>query len=223
MLTPFQSLNKRLIDLTLAIIGISLTWWLILIAWIVASLDTRANGMFAQKRVGKDGKLFYVLKIRTMRPKPADSLSEVEWSTVTTANDGRITPLGRLWRKLKIDELPQLINVLLGQMSFVGPRPDVPGFADCLQGDDRAILSLRPGITGPATLKYRNEEEILAGVEDPAAFNREVIFPDKVRLNKEYLDNWSISNDLYYIAQTVLLIFANSKHNAVPTAKTETK
>lgn len=124
-------------------------------------------------------------------------------TTVTTDTDPRITRLGRFFRKTKLDELPQLIHVLLGQMSFVGPRPDVPGFADNLSGDDRIILSVRPGITGPATLKYRNEESILAGQDDPERYNDEVIFPDKVRLNKEYVENYSFRKDIKYIWQTI--------------------
>ena len=126
------------------------------------------------------------------------------WSTVTTADDLRTTKLGRFWRRTKIDELPQLFNVLLGQMSFVGPRPDVPGFADELTGEDKKILSLRPGITGPASLKYRDEEKVLAEVADPILYNREVIYPDKVRINLEYLTNWSFYKDLCYILMTVL-------------------
>src|SRR6056297_755741 len=155
-LGPSQAAMKRAFDLVVATAGLVLTCWLIVLAWLLASFDTRANGFFTQKRVGKDGRLFRVIKIRTMRVVPGTQ------TTVTTSNDQRITPLGRLWRKTKIDELPQLVNVLLGHMSFVGPRPDVPGFADLLAGGDRLVLSVRPGITGPATLKYRNEEDILA-------------------------------------------------------------
>ncbi|GJQ48178.1 MAG: hypothetical protein HKUEN01_05640 [Candidatus Kuenenia stuttgartiensis] len=124
-------------------------------------------------------------------------------TTVTTTHDPRITPLGRFFRKTKIDELPQLINVFFGHMSFVGPRPDVPGFTDMLTGDDRVILFVRPGITSPATLKYKNEEEILAAQDDPEKYNREVLFPDKVKLNREYVENYSFINDIKYIFQTI--------------------
>lgn len=124
-------------------------------------------------------------------------------TTVTALNDPRITPLGHFLRKTKIDELPQLINVFLGHMSFVGPRPDVAGFADKLTGEDRIILWVRPGITGPATLKYRKEEEFLAGQDDPERYNDEVIFPDKVRLNREYVANYSFWKDIKYIYQTI--------------------
>ena len=124
-------------------------------------------------------------------------------TTVTTDNDPRITPLGKLFRKTKIDELPQLLNVLVGDMSLVGPRPDVPGFADKLEGEDRIILSVRPGITGPATLKYRNEEEILAAQEDPERYNLEVIYPDKIKINREYVEHYSFAKDLRYILHTL--------------------
>jgi len=124
-------------------------------------------------------------------------------STITTAQDARITRLGAFFRRTKLDELPQLWNVLKGEMSFVGPRPDVPSYVDYLQGEDRMILSVRPGITGPATLKYRNEEELLAQQTDPETYNREVIFPDKVRLNRQYVENYSFWADLAYIWQTI--------------------
>ncbi|WP_026279234.1 MULTISPECIES: sugar transferase [unclassified Thioalkalivibrio] len=188
---------KRGFDVLGAAVGLALTFWLIALAWVLATIDTRQNGFFVQERVGRHGRVFRVVKIRTMRP------SRVHTTTVTTGHDPRITPLGRFFRRTKIDELPQLINVLLGQMSFVGPRPDVPGFADALEGEDRLVVSVRPGITGPATLKYRDEESMLAAVEDPEAYNHEVIFPDKVRINREYVQNWSFRKDLGYIWRTV--------------------
>jgi len=188
---------KRGFDVFGAAVGLALTFWLIALAWLAATVDTRANGFFTQQRVGRNGRVFRVIKIRTMRVGTGLD------TTVTTGQDPRITPLGRLFRRAKIDELPQLINVLLGQMSFVGPRPDVPGYADALEGEDRVILTVRPGITGPATLKYRDEETLLASVEDPEAYNREVIFPDKVRINREYVQQWSLGKDLGYIWRTV--------------------
>ncbi|WP_082870252.1 sugar transferase [Oleiphilus sp. HI0123] len=197
-LSTYQSFQKRSFDFIVAFLGLLALWWLIIIAYITASFDTRSNGFFVQGRVGKNGRVFKVVKIKTMRPiKGLDT-------TVTQSGDPRITSLGAFFRKTKIDELPQLWNVLLGQMSFVGPRPDVPGFADKLQGEERAVLSLRPGITGPATLKYRNEEEILAAQEDPEAYNRDVIFPDKVRINVDYIRVWSFKQDINYIVRTVL-------------------
>lgn len=196
-LTPIQGGIKRGFDIALALVGLLLTFWLIAIAWVLAAVDTRASGFFRQQRVGRNGRLFRVVKIRTMRVGAGIS------TTVTTSHDARITPLGRFWRRTKIDELPQLINVLRGEMSFVGPRPDVPGFADKLEGEERIVLSVRPGITGPATLKYRNEEEILAGVEDPEAYNRDVIFPDKVAINRKYVEEWSFANDIRLILRTI--------------------
>lgn len=175
-----------------------MTWWLIVLAWLAASIDTHSNGFFTQQRVGKGGKLFTVIKIKTMRPIKNIS------TTVTQQNDPRITRIGAILRRTKIDELPQLWNVLVGNMSFVGPRPDVEGFADQLKGEERAILSIRPGITGPATIKYHNEEKLLASVEDPEAYNANVIWPDKVRINLEYIRHWSLRKDIEYILKTVV-------------------
>jgi len=193
-----SSCVKRAFDIIFSAFGILLFWWIILFAALLARFDTGLNGFFTQQRVGRDGRLFKVIKIRTM--KPFSNLV----TTVTTENDARITATGRFFRKTKIDELPQLINVLLGDMSFVGPRPDVPGFADMLVGDERSVLSIRPGITGPATLQYRNEEQLLASVDDPERYNRDVIFPDKVRINLEYIRNYSLTNDLKYIVKTII-------------------
>ena len=198
MLTRKERIEKRLFDIAFSVAGIVVTLPVMVAAWIVASVDTRSNGLFVQKRIGQHGKPFYVWKIKTMKPvSGADS-------TVTTSQDCRITKSGAFFRKTKIDELPQLFNVLFGQMSFVGPRPDVPGFADLLEGEDRIILSLRPGITGPATLKYKHEEILLSKVQDPERYNREVIWPDKVKINKAYIRNWSLSKDVGYLIKTVL-------------------
>ena len=196
-LAPLDAMVKRGFDLLASLAGLLFVWWLIGLAWFLATLDTRQNGMFVQKRVGRYGRLFNVYKIRTMRP------SREIVTHVTTDRDPRITPLGRFFRKTKIDELPQLVNVLVGRMSFVGPRPDMPGFADTLTGEDAVVLTVRPGITGPATLKYKNEEALLAEQSDPEKFNREVIWPDKVRINREYVANWGFWKDIKYIFQTI--------------------
>lgn len=197
---PFgAALLKRSFDLFFSSLGLVLTSWLIAAAFVAASLSTGKSGFFTQTRIGKDGRPFRVIKIRTMTgggPNDRDT-------TVTTAHDPRITRVGRFLRRYKIDELPQLVNVFLGQMSFVGPRPDVPGFADRLSGPDRVILSLRPGITGPATLRFRNEERELARQPDPEKYNREVIFPEKVRLNRAYIESYSFLNDMKYIFWTL--------------------
>ena len=152
--------------------------------------------IFKQQRVGKEGKLFTMYKFRSMTVGHGGS-------SVSVAGESRITPLGAKLRKYKLDELPELWNVLIGDMSFVGPRPDVPGYADKLEGEDRLILKLRPGITGPASLKYKNEEEILAQVEDPQKYNDEVIYPDKVKINLEYYYHHSLMGDIKLIIQTV--------------------
>lgn len=186
---------KRTFDIALAASGLLALWPLILAAILLARIDTKASGLFRQRRIGRFGKPFILSKVRTMRA--------IEGTSVTTANDARITRLGRFFRRWKIDELPQLWNVLTGDMSFVGPRPDVEGFADRLKGEDRVVLSLRPGITGPATLKYRDEERLLARQPDPESYNREVIWPDKIRINRAYLEEYSLGCDLRCIIRTV--------------------
>ena len=153
--------------------------------------------IFKQTRIGRHGKPFTMYKFRSMTMHHSGS-------SVSVKGESRITPLGSVLRKYKLDELPELWNVLKGDMSLVGPRPDVPGYADKLQGDDREILRLRPGITGPASLKYRDEEELLARQTDPQRYNDEVIFPDKTRINRAYLAHWSFGLDLKIIFCTVL-------------------
>ena len=155
--------------------------------------------LYSQKRVGKQGGLFTLYKFRTMVHN-ADTMSG---GSITVENDDRITTIGKLLRRWKLDELPTLWNVLKGDMSFVGPRPDVPGYADKLVGESRRILEIRPGITGPATLKYSNEEKLLADVDNPKKYNDEVIFPDKVKINLEYMDNWSLWMDIKIIFKTI--------------------
>jgi len=188
---------KRTFDILFSLIGIFLTWWMMLVAIIISSIETKSFGVFIQKRVGKDAKLFNVFKIKTMRV-----VEDID-TTITTSNDMRITKSGKFFRDTKIDELPQLFNVLLGTMSFVGPRPDVEGYADKLEGEDRVLLSVRPGITGPASLKYKNEEEILAKQSNPKEYNDKVIWIDKVAINLRYIKEWSLKKDFYYIIKTV--------------------
>ena len=153
--------------------------------------------LYRQMRVGKDAKLFRIYKIRTM----VDS-SEAEGS-VTTADDARILPFGKWLRESKVDTFLELINILIGDMSFVGPRPDVPGYADKLVGDDKIILKMRPGLTGPASIKYRREEILLSQQDDPQKYNDEVIWPDKVKINREYYENWSLWLDITILWKTV--------------------
>lgn len=195
-----QKIVKRVFDFALSLLGLLLLWPIILGCVIIARLDTGLSGLFMQSRVGQFGKLIQTKKIRTMRSVPNMD------STVTVAGDSRITAIGAKMRSWKLDELPQLWNVLVGDMSFVGPRPDVPGYADALSGDDRELLLLKPGITGPATIKYRNEEEFLSDAPDAQIFNDTVVYPDKVKINLDYMRNWSLSNDVKYILMTLRLV-----------------
>jgi len=197
-MTSKDQIIKATFDFVLALIGLIFSLPIILLAWIVASIETRSNGFFLQARVGKKGEIFTLVKIKTMKP-----VSGIH-NHVTQADDPRITRSGNFFRKTKIDELPQLFNVLIGQMSFVGPRPDVKGYADQLQGDQRIILSIRPGITGPASIKYRDEEALLSQQENPEQYNQQVIWPDKVKINMQYVKNWSLLSDIRYIYQTIL-------------------
>jgi lipopolysaccharide/colanic/teichoic acid biosynthesis glycosyltransferase len=191
-----QRFVKRMFDFLLSLVGILLFWWLIFLAWLVASIETRSNGLFFQNRVGKDGKNFSVIKIKTMYYSKGTS------KNITTSNDPRITKIGGFFRRTKIDEFPQLWNVLIGNMSFVGPRPDVSGYADRLFGSDSIILTVRPGITGPASLKYKDEEYLLAEQNDPVKYNDNVIWPDKVEINRNYIRDYQFINDIRYIWQT---------------------
>lgn len=242
---------KWIFDRVIALVGLIALCWLYPIVAILIKIKMPGGPVFfVQKRVGKDGRLFNCHKFRTMKPTLAPSLKGREsslspspspkgkgcslsdegkgsqgWSTVSVAGDSRITPFGAKLRHWKIDELPELWDVLIGNMSFVGPRPDVPGYADNLVGDDRVILKLRPGITGPATLKYRLEEEMIAdwvskvkdeklkvknmpeGLSDQELaewYNDNVIYPDKVRLNKYYYEHYSFWKDIQMIVCTVL-------------------
>jgi lipopolysaccharide/colanic/teichoic acid biosynthesis glycosyltransferase len=153
--------------------------------------------LFRQERIGQYGKTFRIVKFRTMR-------ANSDGSSVTVMGDGRVTRLGRFLRRYKLDELPELWNVLKGDMSLVGPRPDVPGYADKLEGEERLILQLKPGLTGTATLKYRNEEELLAKQDDPIRYNDEVIWRDKVRINLQYYYNHSLMGDVRILFDTIL-------------------
>ena len=203
---------KWLFDRVVSFIGLCLIWWLLIIVAILVKVKMPGGpAFFCQKRVGKDGKLFTCHKFRTMVVRHSGS-------SVSVSGDSRITPLGAKLRHYKLDELPELWDVLIGNMSFVGPRPDVPGYADKLEGADRDVLKLRPGITGPATLKYRLEDEMIAeyvaarqaaGDSRPAQdiaveYNDTVIYPDKVRLNCYYYRNYSFLKDIEMIFATVL-------------------
>lgn len=182
----------------MALIGLLVLWPVLLVVTIMIRIKMPgAPVIFMQKRVGRNGKLFTMYKFRSMTVGH-------NGSSVSVAGESRITPLGAKLRHYKLDELPELWNVLIGEMSFVGPRPDVPGYADQLKGKDRDVLKLRPGITGPASLKYRYEEDLLATQSNPQKYNDEVIFPDKVRINLYYLHHYSFFKDIEMIFCTVL-------------------
>ena len=203
---------KFIFDRVVSFVGLLLLWPLLLMLVILVKIKMPGGpAFFVQKRVGRNGKLFDCHKFRTMTVKH-------NGSTVSVAGDSRITPFGATLRHYKLDELPELWDVLIGNMSFVGPRPDVPGYADALEGDDREVLKLRPGITGPATLKYRLEDEMIADYvvkqqnagdsrpmqEIAIEYNDKVIYPDKVRINRYYLHHYSFIKDIQMIFCTVL-------------------
>lgn len=188
---------KWLFDKIISLLGLIAFSWLYLFIAIVLRVKTGNPVFYSQLRVGKNGCLFHCHKFRTME-------GGQEESPIAVLDRDRITPIGKTLRRFHIDELPQLWDVFIGKMSFVGPRPDVPGYADKLMGKDREILKLRPGITGPASLKYRNEEDLLAQIVDPQRYNDEVIYPDKVRLNLYYLHHYSFWMDMKMIFATVL-------------------
>ena len=192
-----QLFIKYIFDRIMASIGLIILSPVLLITCILIRIKMPDGpAIFTQRRVGKDGKLFTMYKFRSMSQHHGGS-------SVSVAGDSRITPLGAKLRRYKIDELPELWNVLIGDMSFVGPRPDVPGYADKLEGQDRNILKLRPGITGPASLKYRDEEELLAKQANPQEYNDNIIYPDKVRINLYYLTHYSFIMDIKMIIATV--------------------
>lgn len=189
---------KFIFDRVMALVGLLFLWpVLLVVAVLIRVMMPGGPVIFKQKRVGRNGKLFTMYKFRSMTVGHSGS-------SVSVAGESRITPIGAKLRHYKLDELPELWNVLIGDMSFVGPRPDVPGYADMLQGSAREVLKLRPGITGPASLKYRDEEDILAEQPDPQRYNDEVIFPDKVRINLYYLHHYSFIKDIEMIFCTVL-------------------
>ncbi len=189
---------KCLFDKTASFFGLLiLTPLLIIIAVLIKIFMPDGPVLFSQKRVGRNGRLFTMHKFRSMTVSHTGS-------SVSVAGEARITSLGAVLRRYKLDELPELWDVLIGNMSFVGPRPDVPGYADQLQGDDRRVLELKPGITGPASLKYRNEEALLATVKSPKEYNDEILYSDKVRINLYYLNHYSFKKDIQMILCTVL-------------------
>ena len=181
---------KRGIDIIGALLGFFLMFPLLFVGIIICGVDTKSSGLFLQKRIGQFGKPFTIFKLRTIH-----------------ASKKTISNWGKCARKYKVDELPQLINVLIGDMSLVGPRPDIAGYYDKLTGEAKKILKLKPGLTSEAALKYANEDTILAGQTNPLAYNDDVIFPDKVQMNLAYYNNHSFLIDLKIIWKTIWLVF----------------
>ena len=179
-------MTKRFFDIVFSFMIFILISWILILAILVASIETKSFGIFLQDRIGQHGKSFKIFKIKTMNDVSKKS-----------------SFFGKFLRKSKIDELPQLLNILLGQMSFVGPRPDIAGYYDKLEGENRKILELKPGLTSLASIKYSNEEELLNKQSNPLEFNDKVIFPDKVKMNLEYYYNQSFLLDLQIIVKTI--------------------
>lgn len=182
---------KPFFDFFVALVMLLLISPVLLILGIILSIHLTEHPIFLQERIGKDGKSFIIFKFKTI------------------SHFGYKTKLTEIFRKFKLDELPQLFNILRGEMSVVGPRPDIPGYYDCLEGENRRILKLKPGLTGCASLAYYNEEEVLANVDDPKRYNDEVIFPKKIELNLWYLNHISFQLDLKLILKTLFLPFRN--------------
>lgn len=183
---------KRIFDIFFSFTILVFTIYLMLVFLLIAALDTKTNGIFSQKRIGKKGVPFTIYKFRTINP-----ITET------------ISPFGKFLRKYKIDEVPQLVNVLFGDMSFVGPRPDIEGYYDKLEGENRKILELKPGITSLASIKYSNEEDILKTVDNPTEYNDRFIFPDKVKMNLDYYYNKSLRLDIKIIFLTIAKVISS--------------
>jgi len=194
-------MKKRIFDIIISVFAIIILSPLFLLISIVIKLTSKGPIFFIQERIGLKGSIFKIIKFRTMI-NDHNSLN-----VVSIKNDSRITVVGKILRKYKLDEIPELINVLFGSMSLVGPRPDVPGYVDLLKGENRKILTLKPGITGPASLKYFNEEEILSSKKNPKDYNDKIIFPDKVKINLDYYYKNNIWIDIKIIFATILKFF----------------
>ncbi|MBH69846.1 MAG: sugar transferase [Flavobacteriales bacterium] len=194
-------MKKRIFDIIISVFAIIILSPLFLLISIVIKLTSKGPIFFIQDRIGLKGSVFKIIKFRTMI-NDHNSLN-----VVSIKNDSRITVVGKILRKYKLDEIPELINVLFGSMSLVGPRPDVPGYVDLLKGENRKILTLKPGITGPASLKYFNEEEILSSKKNPKDYNDKIIFPDKVKINLDYYYKNNIWIDIKIIFATILKFF----------------
>ena len=182
---------KRLFDIFFSIIGLLLLGWILLIIVLLSKIFIGGKGIFTQDRVGQFGEIFAIYKIQTIGNRDDEE------------GNVKLSRLGEFLRKSKIDELPQLLNVLYGNMSFVGPRPDIKGYADELIGEEKIILEVKPGITGPASIYFKSEEKLLESKNNPEKYNREVIWPKKVRINIKYVKEYSFCRDIYYLFKTL--------------------
>lgn len=193
MLSFKQQIIKRFFDVIVSLFGIVITVIPLILLVVLSSISTRSFGIFSQQRIGRNAQIFTLFKIKTMR--------------VLKSGEIKVTGFGSFLRRTKLDEFPQLFNVLFGSMSMVGPRPDLKGYADTLEGDDRIILSVKPGITGPASLQFSNEEELLAQQDNPLEYNDTVLWPQKIEINKAYVQEWSLVKDCSYIFKTLTQMF----------------
>ena len=189
---------KRFFDIVFSLFTILLFFWVLLISWLLAVIDTHTNGIFTQERIGQYGVPFKIYKLRTIR-------------TGSQSDKKYISRIGQFLRRFKLDELPQFLTILKGEMSIVGPRPDLPGYYDLLEGENRKILELKPGLTCLASIKYNKEEFLLQKQESPLVYNDSIIFPDKVRLNLAYYYHRSFWGDLVVIWNTVWVVFFRGK------------
>lgn len=187
-------MTKRFFDFIFSLFSLVFFFWVVCISWLLAAIDTNTNGIFIQQRIGQFGKPFKIYKLRTIQ-------------VITSSGIRRISKIGRFLRNYKLDELPQFFNVLKGEMSIVGPRPDLPGYYDLLEGENRKILELKPGLTSLASLKYSEEESLLSKQVSPDSYNDSIVFPDKVQLNLDYYYHRSFWGDIGIIFKTIGVIF----------------
>lgn len=185
---------KRFFDIIFSLFALLFFFWVAFISWLLAAIDTRTNGIFIQQRIGQFGNPFKIFKLRTIQ-------------VTTSSGNPSISKIGRFLRNYKLDELPQFFNVLKGEMSVVGPRPDLPGYYDLLEGENRKILELKPGLTSLASLKYSEEESLLRKQVSPDSYNDNIVFPDKVLLNLDYYYHRSFWGDIGIILNTIGVIF----------------
>jgi len=203
MHTFYARRGKRVFDFVVGVIALLLLSPMLLVVALLVRLSSKGPAIYRQKRVGRDGKVFRIAKFRSMF-EAADKTGPA----ITSTGDPRITPVGRVLRLGKLDELPQLWNVVLGDMSLVGPRPEVPAYVDFYSDSQRRVLTVRPGITDPASIAYRWEEKLLGARPDPERYYRDVVLPEKLAMNLDYIDRISLSYDLSLLLRTTGILFS---------------